>query len=113
MSRSILKEAPPLTKSDCFSVFARYKTEFDFPVHYHEEYELNFVSYKKFPLRLVKSERAPGYEVYATVNQKKVILKRLYVHIEGGTFWAPNVKYIQVEGVNVSTGENMVERILV
>jgi phosphatidylglycerophosphate synthase len=79
----------------------------------NEEYELNFVSYKKFPLRLVKSERAPGYEVYATVNQKKVSLKRLYIHIEGGTFWAPNVKYIQVEGVNVSTGENMVERILV
>ncbi|MVM30905.1 DUF4833 domain-containing protein [Spirosoma sp. HMF4905] len=79
----------------------------------NEEYELNFVSYKKFPLRLVKSEQDSGYYVYATVNQKKVILKRLYLHIEGGTFWAPNVKYIQVEGTNASTGENMVERIMV
>ncbi|QMW02444.1 DUF4833 domain-containing protein [Spirosoma foliorum] len=78
----------------------------------NEEYELNFVSYKKFPLHLVKSER-DGYQVYANVNQKKVILKRLYLHIEGGTFWAPNVKYIQVEGINVSTGENTVERIMV
>lgn len=43
MSRSILKERPPLTKSDCFSYFARYKTEFNFPVHYHEEFELNFI----------------------------------------------------------------------
>ena len=79
----------------------------------NEEYELNFVSYKKFPLRLVKSERGPGYHVYATVNQKRVILRRLYVHIEGGTLWKPNVKYIQVEGVNASTGENTVERLIV
>ena len=79
----------------------------------NEEYELNFVSYKKLPLRLVKSERAPGYHVYANVNQKRVILKRLYIHIEGGTFWKPNVKYIQVEGINASTGENTVERLVV
>ncbi|MVM39030.1 DUF4833 domain-containing protein [Spirosoma sp. HMF3257] len=79
----------------------------------NEEYELNFVSYKKFPLRLAKSERDSGYYVYANVNQKKVILKRLYVHIEGGTLWKPNVKYIQVEGVNASTGQNTVERIMV
>lgn len=43
MSRSILKERPPLTKADCFSLFARHKTEFNFPVHYHEEFELNFI----------------------------------------------------------------------
>jgi len=53
MSRSILKEAPPLTKSDCFSVFARHKTEFDFPVHYHEEYELNFIENAKGVKRIV------------------------------------------------------------
>src|SRR6186713_153583 len=53
MSKSILKEAPPLTKSDCFSVFARYKTEFDFPVHYHEEYELNFIENAKGVKRIV------------------------------------------------------------
>ncbi|MDO6429950.1 AraC family transcriptional regulator [Flavitalea sp. BT771] len=53
MSRSILKEAPPLTKSDCFSLFARYKTEFDFPVHYHEEYELNFIENAKGVKRIV------------------------------------------------------------
>jgi AraC-like DNA-binding protein len=53
MSGSILKETPPLTKSDCFSVFARYKTEFDFPVHYHEEYELNFIENARGVKRIV------------------------------------------------------------
>ncbi len=78
----------------------------------NEEYELNFVSYKKFPLHLAKTDQN-NYYVYATVNQKKVILKRLYLHIEGGTLWVPNVKYIQVEGINASTGESTIERIMV
>ena len=52
-SISILKETPPLRKSDCFSVFARHKTKFDFPVHYHEEYELNFIENAKGVKRIV------------------------------------------------------------
>jgi AraC-like DNA-binding protein len=55
MSRSIFKESPPLTKADCFSVYARYKTEFNFPVHYHEEYELNFIENAKGVRRVVGS----------------------------------------------------------
>jgi AraC-like DNA-binding protein len=55
MSRSILKESPPLTKDDCFSLYARYKTEFNFPVHYHEEYELNFIENAKGVRRVVGS----------------------------------------------------------
>ena len=77
-----------------------------------EEYELTFVSYKKLPFYLAKSERN-SYYVYASVNQKKVILKRIYLHIEGGTMWVPNVKYIQLEGTNAATGEATVERIMV
>lgn len=55
MSRSILKESPPLTKADCFSLYARYKTEFNFPVHYHEEYELNFIENAQGVRRVVGS----------------------------------------------------------
>jgi AraC-like DNA-binding protein len=55
MSRSILKESPPLTKADCFSIYARFKTEFNFPVHYHEEYELNFIENASGVRRVVGS----------------------------------------------------------
>lgn len=40
---TIYHEITPLTENDCFMVFDRKKTRFDFPVHYHEEYELNFI----------------------------------------------------------------------
>lgn len=40
---AVYHEITPLTENDCFVVFDRQKTGFDFPVHYHEEYELNFI----------------------------------------------------------------------
>jgi len=43
MNEKLLREITPLTQSDCFSVFSRNKTEFDFPLHFHEELELNFI----------------------------------------------------------------------
>jgi AraC-like DNA-binding protein len=43
MSQSILREITPLTQSDCFTIFSRKKDKFEFPLHYHEELELNFI----------------------------------------------------------------------
>ena len=39
----ITREITPLTPFDCFTIFKREKTEFDFPLHFHEEFELNFI----------------------------------------------------------------------
>ncbi len=43
LTAKILREITPLTQSDCFSLFSRSKKEFDFPLHCHEEFELNFI----------------------------------------------------------------------
>lgn len=43
MSTELLREIIPLTKNDCYTIFIRTKTLFDFPLHYHEEFELNFI----------------------------------------------------------------------
>lgn len=49
----ILREITPLTPYDCFTLFKREKTEFDFPIHYHEEYELNFIINGKGVKRII------------------------------------------------------------
>ena len=49
----ILREISPLTQGDCFTLFSRVKSEFDFPLHYHEEYELNFIRDAKGARRIV------------------------------------------------------------
>ncbi|WP_276482157.1 AraC family transcriptional regulator [Paraflavitalea pollutisoli] len=49
----ILREITPLTQSDCFTLFSRVKSEFDFPLHTHEEYELNFIQHAKNAQRVI------------------------------------------------------------
>ncbi|KQS23839.1 AraC family transcriptional regulator [Dyadobacter sp. Leaf189] len=39
----IYREITPLTQYDCFTVFTRSKTIFDFPLHTHDEFELNLI----------------------------------------------------------------------
>jgi AraC-like DNA-binding protein len=43
MNNHVMREITPLTAGDCFTIFSRKKKEFDFPLHYHDEYELNLV----------------------------------------------------------------------
>lgn len=38
-----MTEITPLSKEDCFYLVDRYKSEFDYPLHRHDEIELNFV----------------------------------------------------------------------
>src|ERR1044072_2770978 len=47
MKSTLLREITPLTQSDCFTLFSRMKSQFDFPLHYHEEFELNFIQNAK------------------------------------------------------------------
>jgi len=38
-----MREITPLTQNDCFMLFSRVKKEFSFPLHCHEEFELNLI----------------------------------------------------------------------
>lgn len=43
MLDSVLWEITPLTSYDCFALFTRNKEEFNFPLHNHEDMELNLI----------------------------------------------------------------------
>ncbi|MDB5136630.1 MAG: helix-turn-helix protein [Mucilaginibacter sp.] len=53
MTSNVMREITPLTPSDCFTIFSRVKQKFDFPLHYHEEYELNLILHAKGAKRVV------------------------------------------------------------
>jgi hypothetical protein len=79
-----------------------------------DTYELRFVSYSKFIFYLSKSNGVEQYRVYATISRKRAVLNRIYVHIEeGGSFWRPNVKYIELTGTDQATGSELKEKIKV
>ena len=39
----VVREITPLTQNDCFMIFSREKTEFSFPLHHHEDIEINLI----------------------------------------------------------------------
>ncbi|MGC4034538.1 MAG: AraC family transcriptional regulator [Chitinophagaceae bacterium] len=53
MSASVMREITPLTHNDCFTLFSRTKQAFDFPLHTHEEFELNFIRNAKHAKRII------------------------------------------------------------
>src|SRR5258708_6960677 len=53
MSTNIIREITPLTQNDSFAIYSRVKREFSFPLHYHEELELNLIINAKGARRIV------------------------------------------------------------
>lgn len=51
--KGIFTEIPPISKDDIFVIFERRKTGFNFPVHIHPEYEINFISGARDSVRVV------------------------------------------------------------
>ncbi|GAA0739607.1 MULTISPECIES: AraC family transcriptional regulator [Flavobacteriaceae] len=51
--KKVHREITPLSPEDSFLVFDRVKDDFDFPIHFHPEYELNFISNGKGVKRVV------------------------------------------------------------
>ena len=80
----------------------------------NDVYELRFVSFKKLPLYLMKSPVDKRPHVYATITGRQAILHRIYVKIDpGGTFWSPNVEYLELKGVDAGNGKELIQRIKV
>ncbi|MNI56918.1 hypothetical protein D3C87_997210 [compost metagenome] len=78
-----------------------------------DRFELRFVSHKKLPFYLLRSANDQKYYVSVTLNDKKIKINRLFIRIEGGSFWLPNVKYASIEGTELTTGKAITERIAV
>jgi phosphatidylglycerophosphate synthase len=78
----------------------------------NDKYELHFVSYKKVALYLMKSPIDNQHHVYATITGHQAILSRVFLKINpGGTFWSPNVEYLELKGNDIETGKELTQRI--
>lgn len=51
--QKIHREITPLSMEDSFLVFDRIKDNFDFPIHYHPEFEINFIHHGKGVKRVI------------------------------------------------------------
>ena len=76
------------------------------------KYELNFVSYKKYKMYLMQGTDKQ-YHVFTSINKKQSILTRIYIEIKGGTFWAPNIQYVELTGIDIATRAVVKERLII
>ncbi|GAA4090508.1 DUF4833 domain-containing protein [Mucilaginibacter panaciglaebae] len=75
----------------------------------NNQYDVRFVSYKKFPMLLMKANDGK-YHIFATIAQKQMMVNRIFVKIEGGSFWVPNIVYVEFKGTDPNTGREIAER---
>lgn len=53
MNAELFKEVSPLSSKDCFILIERQKSNFNFPIHIHPEFELNYIVNAKGAQRIV------------------------------------------------------------
>lgn len=76
-----------------------------------QTFKVNFVSYKKRDIFLMRSKTDKSYAAFMTINGKLVRLERVFVMIEGGTFWVPHITYVDVTGRDMA-GKTVSEKII-
>lgn len=77
----------------------------------NESYEVRLVSYKKLPMYLQKTPIDQQYRLYIKDEGKDLLLKHVFVKVEGGSFWFPKVHYIDLFTVDSENGAQILKRI--
>ena len=71
-----------------------------------DEWETRLVSYDKIKLLLKKGNNGK-YNVFIDIHNQEVIFEKSYIKIDGGTFWSPNVMYIELFGRDQITNKRV------
>ncbi|OYU55477.1 MAG: DUF4833 domain-containing protein [Chitinophagaceae bacterium BSSC1] len=74
-----------------------------------DQYELHFVSYKT-KLFFLKKGADNKFSLFTDINKKQAIIKQIFVRVKGGSFWLPNVEYVELKGTDPVNGTEVVER---
>ncbi|SHE85804.1 DUF4833 domain-containing protein [Pedobacter caeni] len=77
----------------------------------NDQYEIRLMAYKKMPLYLLKSDQDNKYHIYIKDEGKHLLLKRVFVKVNGGSFWFPKVTYIDLITANSESGKEILKRI--
>lgn len=71
-------------------------------------YELNFKALKEIKMYL-KQDEDKKFHVYLTLKSGEVMLNKIFLTFNGGTFWNPNIEHFEVTGINPLSREVVIE----
>lgn len=72
------------------------------------EVKFRFVSYSKRDF-IIKKNIKGNYQVFTNSQNKEVAVNRIYIHINGGTFWIPNITKVELHATEVLSGKKIIE----
>jgi len=70
--------------------------------------EFQFVSYKKRQFQIKKDSKG-NFKVYTLSNKRTVIVNRIFIQIDGGTFWFPKISRVELHAQDIQTNEKSIE----
>ena len=73
-------------------------------------YVVQFVSYDKKNFYLLPTSTPKKYAAYTTINGKLSELKKVFIMLNGGTFWFPTIEYVELSGKDPATQQIIFER---
>ncbi len=78
-------------------------------INVNDEYAtFKFVSYDKMFFTL-KKKKDDQFEVYTKYNGKLLKMNRIFIQLDGGTFWVPNITAVEIYAQDMKTGKNVIE----
>lgn len=76
-----------------------------------DKIEVRCIGYDKLPIYVYKHRiGSQPHRAMMVVNERAMVLERIYLQINGGTFWFPNIEYAEFTGSDPVTGAPVVER---
>lgn len=73
-------------------------------------YEMYIHAYKPLKIKLSKNSKTGKFEAHVKVKDMNILLNRIFVRINGGSLFKPNVQYIEICGKNMKDGKETVYR---
>ncbi|PJA08716.1 MAG: DUF4833 domain-containing protein [Flavobacteriales bacterium CG_4_10_14_0_2_um_filter_32_8] len=70
--------------------------------------KFHFVSYKKRDF-VLKKNASGDFKVFTQLNNKEVEVNRIFIQIDGGTFWFPKISKVELHTKEAVTNKNIVE----
>lgn len=70
--------------------------------------EFQFVSYNKRQFQ-IKTDSKGDFKVFTKSKNKLVIVNRIFIQIDGGTFWFPTISRVELHTQDIQTNEKSIE----
>lgn len=88
--------------------------KFAYGVHHtktgDQSFDIRLQAYKDLEISIRFNSKKDKYQAYTAIDDKEIVLERIFVRIDGGSYFKPDVRYIEVLGYDPITKSKVSQR---